>query len=129
MIDLTQLTEEQLNELELQIQKHKKEQKHKHGEYNHVLLTEKQYSKLLEDWGISELERMIKKFDENIQMKGYKYKDHNLAIRKWQRNDKDKPIPIKKPAKLEEWICNHGGTGNKTRVLGKQCKICGDIKK
>lgn len=29
MIDLSQLTEEQLNELELQIQKHKEEQKHK----------------------------------------------------------------------------------------------------
>jgi hypothetical protein len=29
MIDLTQLTEEQLNELELQIQKHKEQEKHK----------------------------------------------------------------------------------------------------
>ena len=25
---------------------------------------------------------------EGIELKGYKYKNHNLALRKWEKNDK-----------------------------------------
>lgn len=70
-----------------------KPQKHKHGEYKHVLLTSDQYLKLCEEWGEPELLRMIKELDEGIQAKGYKYSDHNLAIRNWKKNSKGTPIP------------------------------------
>ena len=67
-----------------------KESRLKHGEYNHVLLTSTQYLKLVDEWGESELLRMIKILDEGIQTKGYKYKDFNLALRKWKANEQEK---------------------------------------
>lgn len=60
-----------------------KEEKHKYGEYRHVLLTDKQFEKLVNDYGEFEVQNAIKFLDEYIQMKGYKAKDHNLALRKW----------------------------------------------
>ncbi len=71
------------------------ETKHKYGEYNHVLLTNKEFEKL-EDAVINR-EYWIKQIDEGIEMKGYKYKSHYLAILSWYRNDEDK----KKPNKIE----------------------------
>ena len=64
-----------------------KSPKHKHGEYSHVLLTSDEYARLLSEWGQSELSRMIKQLDEGIEKKGYRYKNHNLAIRDWKRNE------------------------------------------
>ena len=55
--------------------------KHKYGEYKHVLLTDKEYEKLKKDY--VNYEELIKYLDEYIEMKGYKAKNHNLAIRKW----------------------------------------------
>ena len=65
-----------------------KSPKHKHGEYSHVLLTSDEYLKLCEEWGEPETMRMIKTLDEGIETKGYKYKNHNLALRKWKANEK-----------------------------------------
>lgn len=59
----------------------KKEEKHKYGEYKHVLLTDKEYNKLKEDY--SNYEELIKYLDEYIEMKGYKAKSHYLCIKKW----------------------------------------------
>ena len=72
-----------------------KEPKHKYGEYKHVLLTDTQLSKLQAEY--SNYEDLITFLDEGIEMKGYKYKNHYLAIRKWvvdavrERNAK-KPV-------------------------------------
>ena len=77
-----------------------KPQKHKYGEYKHVLLTSDEYLRLCEEWGEPELLRMIKILDEGIEIKGYKYKNHNLALRKWKSNEKNqrngysKPLPV-----------------------------------
>ena len=57
--------------------------RHKHGEYRHVLLTAEQYQKLCEDYGDVDTHDAIKFLDEYIEMKGYKAKNHNLALRKW----------------------------------------------
>jgi hypothetical protein len=65
-----------------------KSQKHKHGEYNHVLLTSDEYQRLCEEWGEQEVLRMIKVLDEGIETKGYKYNNHNLVLRKWRANEK-----------------------------------------
>jgi hypothetical protein len=64
-----------------------KEIRHKHGEYNHVLLTESEYNNLLTDWGKEKLDHMITELDEGIETKGYKYKNFSLALRKWEKND------------------------------------------
>ncbi len=60
-----------------------KEEKHKYGEYNHVLLTDKELNRLKDEIGEKNTESAIKLLDEAIEMKGYKYKSHYLAIRKW----------------------------------------------
>lgn len=76
----------------------KKPTKHKYGEYKHVLLTDDEYNRLLNEWGIDKLYQMIKKLDEGIQMKGYKYKDHNLVLRKWEKKENTSSTP-----KFDKW--------------------------
>lgn len=55
--------------------------KHKFGEYRHVLLTEEQHQKLMNDY--ANYQELITYLDEYIEMKGYKAKNHYLAIKKW----------------------------------------------
>lgn len=70
-----------------------KEVKHKHGEYLHVLLTDKQYTSLIEKYGQTIIDGYIQKIDEWIQLKGKSpYKDFNLAIQNWLKKDNVQPI-------------------------------------
>ena len=57
--------------------------KHKKGEYGHVLLTDEQEEKLFDEYGEILTAKAIVFLDEYIEMKGYKAKNHYLAIRKW----------------------------------------------
>lgn len=57
--------------------------KHRYGEYQHVLLTDDELSKLNETFGEAMTQKAITFLDEHIEMKGYKAKSHYLAIRKW----------------------------------------------
>ena len=61
----------------------KKPTKHKRGEYSHVLLTEDQEAKLIDEYGEIVTAKAITFLDEYIEMKGYKAKNHYLAIKKW----------------------------------------------
>lgn len=58
-----------------------KPSKHKHGEYQNVLLSDDEYNKLHQDY--PNANELITYLDEYIEMKGYKAKSHYLAIRKW----------------------------------------------
>lgn len=58
-----------------------KKQKHTYGAYKNVKLTDDEYQKLQDEYGNAD--ELIKHLDEAIEMKGYKYKSHYLAIRKW----------------------------------------------
>ena len=58
-------------------------QKHKHGEYKHVLLTDAELEKLRAEFGADETDAAIAFLDEYIEMKGYKAKSHYLCMRKW----------------------------------------------
>lgn len=68
--------------------------KHKYGEYNNVLLTDEELEKLKDrfwDW-----ENKIENLSTGIEMKGYKYKNHYLAILKWaerENNSYSQPKP------------------------------------
>lgn len=53
-----------------------------YGEYKHVRLTDKELSSLKDKLG-DKLDFWIKTLDEGIELKGYKYKSHYLAILKW----------------------------------------------
>lgn len=72
--------------------------KHKYGEYQHVLLTDKEHTHLLDLYGDS-LDEHIKILDEYIETSGRKYKNHSLVIQKWvhdewMKRNKDKPITL-----------------------------------
>jgi hypothetical protein len=60
----------------------KKETKHKYGEYQNVKLTDEEFAKLKNKYG-DDAEKIINYFDAQIEMKGYKYKSHYLAILDW----------------------------------------------
>lgn len=57
--------------------------KRKHGEFQNVLLTDKEVEKLADDFGTDQLYKAISFLDAYIEEKGYKSKSHNLAIRRW----------------------------------------------
>jgi len=63
--------------------------KHKFGENQKVLLTDEEYLKLKNEFGVK-LDFWIKTLDEGIALKGYKYKSHYLAIKKWSKNNINK---------------------------------------
>jgi len=71
-----------------------KEIKHKHGEYKNILLSEKEFDKLLKDYWKSTLDKYMQILDEWIEMKWYKYKNHNLALRSWIKRDKDSWVVV-----------------------------------
>lgn len=72
----------------------KKDIKHKHGEYQHVLLTDEQYEKLISEF--ADWEDKIRNLDEYIQMTGKSYKDHYLTIKTWARNEAKKNMNTNK---------------------------------
>ena len=74
----------------------KKENKSKYWEYKNVLLTESEKNKLIKDLWQEKFDSYIKTLDEWIEMKWYKYKNHNLAMRNWIRRDEEKKVPAAK---------------------------------
>lgn len=69
----------------------KKEPRHKYGEYKNILLTDKELEKLISDYGKPIIDEYIKKMDEWIELNGKRYKNYNLALRKWLGNANIKP--------------------------------------
>lgn len=90
------------------------DKKHKYGEYHHVLLTDSEYNRLLDEWGESELQYMITVLDEGIELKGYKYKNHLLALRNWKKKEDER-------RKKER------GPGYKTIVVPEHLKGIADV--
>jgi len=68
--------------------------KHKHGEYNNVLLTDEQLQKLKNEF--ADWQQRIERLSEYMASTGKSYKDHLATIRAWAR---------KEPPKAQE---NHG---------------------
>ncbi len=48
-----------------------------------VFLTDDEYKKLVEKFGVQGTRDRIKNLDDGIAIKGYKYKDHYRVILKW----------------------------------------------
>lgn len=64
----------------------KKPVKHKHGEYNNVLLTDEEYQKLQDMF--PDLQERIERLSEYVASTGKSYKSHYATIRAWARKDK-----------------------------------------
>ena len=76
----------------------KEQSKHKYGEYQHVLLTDKEHTHLVELYG-SSLDEHIKILDEYIETSGKNYKNHSLVLQKWvhdewTKRNKDNPVEL-----------------------------------
>lgn len=65
------------------IKENKEEQKKSYGESGNVKLTEKQYNKLVEDYGEEETKKAIEYLDGYIADRKYKSEDNNRALRRW----------------------------------------------
>lgn len=70
-------------DIEIRDRDKNKASKHKYGEYKHVLLTDEEHTKLINEYGDIFTEKCIKHLDEYMEMMGKKYKSCYLAIRKW----------------------------------------------
>ena len=79
-----------------------KEPKHKYGEFKHVLLTDKEKDKLLNELGEHKFNLVIKRLDEYIEETGKKYKNHNLTIRRWVIDAVTKENPQVQSSWLDE---------------------------
>ena len=84
-----------VNEVELiepkkeEAKKKVKQVKHKHGEYNNVLLTDEELEKLKAEY--SDLDDRIERLSSYIASTGKAYKSHYATIRNWARKDKEQP--------------------------------------
>ena len=76
-------------------QKPKKPVKHKHGEYNNVLLTDAELEKLKAEY--PDYEERIERLSSYVASTGKSYKSHYATIRNWARKDADKPVYVKQP--------------------------------
>lgn len=100
----------------------RKDLKHKYGKYKNVLLTDEEIKQLREklpkDW-----EKWIETFSEGLELKGYKYNNHYLAILQWEERNgqKNNGIRVSK-------FNNYTDT-NKTDYTGIEEKILADMYK
>jgi len=82
----------------------KNDKKNTYGEFKNVKLKDSEIEKLKADFGNEE--ELITFLDEYIEMKGYKAKNHYLAIRKWVV-DAVKEDKIKKNKLDDKTVINH----------------------
>lgn len=97
-----------------------KDLKHKYGKYNNVLLTDEEIKQLREklpkDW-----EKWIEKFSEGLELKGYKYNNHYLAILQWEERSGQKNDDMRNSK-----FNNYTDT-NKTNYASIEKKILADM--
>jgi len=91
-----------------------------YGEF--VKLTQPQYQKLIEDFDATTVEAIINRMNEYIGMKGTTYKDYNLAIRKWLREQTSN-----QPKWLNELKAEQEVADNKTYEVKRTAKEAKDI--
>lgn len=97
-IDKNSLDKNSLDKNSLEKEQEKpKNTKHKYGDYKNVLLTDEELEKLKERFPTDWNER-IQRLDGGIELKGYKYKSHYLAILKWSEKDAPKTEKTEKRA-------------------------------
>lgn len=94
---------------EKEIHKEKeKPTKHRYGAFNHVLLTDAEVEKLINDFGFDRYTEAVNFFDEYIEEKGYKSKSHYLAMRRWVFTAVEERNSRKKPAQNLNWLDEMG---------------------
>ena len=105
-----------------------KDLKHKYGKYNNVLLTDEEIKQLREKLP-KDLEKWIEKFSEGLELKGYKYNNHYLAILQWEERSGQKNDDMRN-SKFNNYTdtnkTNYTDT-NKTNYASIEKKILADM--
>lgn len=57
--------------------------RHKYGAFRHVLLTDDEFNKLVEEYGEIETKLAIQKVDDYCEETGKSYKNYSLVLRRW----------------------------------------------
>ena len=97
-LDLDIKEKEIYKEKEVEAEKQQRSTKKRtYGEYKHIKLTDEEASRLVSEFGKEYVEQMITSVDEYCQLHGKTYKDYNLAIRTFIRNDQKKNKPQAPP--------------------------------
>jgi predicted phage replisome organizer len=87
----------------------KAEHKHCYGEFKHVRLTDREYARMVDERGEAFVADAIRFLDEYIEEKGYKSKNHNLAMRRWvfdavERNNRFKnSYSVQRPGEVKPY--------------------------
>lgn len=76
--------------------------RHKHGEYQNVLLTDSDLAKLQKEFP-SDWQERIERLSSYMASTGKSYKSHLATIRNWARRDKQADKPAYKPTDDTEW--------------------------
>lgn len=87
--------------------KNPKPVKHKYGSFGNVLLTDDQYTRVQEEFPLDYDER-IEELSEGIELHGYKYKNHYLALRKWAKK-RDQELGRSSPTQKRAAPAKRGG--------------------
>lgn len=74
--------------------------RHKYGEYNNVLLTDEQLSKLKDEY--TDYGNKIEKLSEYMESTGKTYKNHYATIKAWARKDNGKTKVAKEQTSVDE---------------------------
>lgn len=77
-----------------------KRTKHKHGEYNNVLLTDDELEKLKTEY--ADYAERIERLSSYVASTGKSYKSHYATIRNWARKDQDVKPVYRKQTKADE---------------------------
>ena len=80
-----------------------KPQKHRHGNFQHVLLTDEEFQRLQNDFG--QAAEYIQKLDDYLENNPSKhYANHNLTIRNWLNKDAQKPQATFVKPQQKSWL-------------------------
>lgn len=85
-----------LNTTQLNTTQYKKKESNKEKYLNSVFLTETEYQKLIEVYGLDVITEKITDLDLYIGKFGKKYKSHSCVIQSWCRKDKIPQLPAEK---------------------------------
>lgn len=72
-----------------------KVEKHRYGNFRHVLLSDDEYQRLHADF--PDLQERIQRLDDYLENTGKVYKNHSLTIRNWANKDAQQGLPKQIP--------------------------------
>lgn len=72
-----------------------KVEKHRYGNFRHVLLSDDEYNRLHADF--PDLQERIQRLDDYLENTGKVYKNHSLTIRNWANKDAQQGLPKQIP--------------------------------